>query len=157
MSHIPSPSEHKGKKTHNQTGNGNNLDRCEPEFTFTISSCTKHIDRDDHNKADGDPSSIVHTRGLDPIVDQHSSSGQFGGKHDDPTGPHMDTEKDGWGTSGARRIQPEIVERRLWFFSPPQAHHHQRRGIRGRAHRRRDWQIPVDRNRDCVRIGRIAF
>ena len=76
--------------------------------------------------------------------------------------PRMDTEeKDGLGKSEARRIQPEIdrvIERRFVTGennlryggaskpSSPAA----RRGIRERARRRRDWQIPVDRNRDCV-------
>jgi hypothetical protein len=89
-------------KTHNQPSNCNNLDRCEPELAFTIRACTKHVDGDNDDNANGNPCSIVHARRRDPIIDQHSSGGQLGGKHDDPSDPHHERKHAG---RGARAIE----------------------------------------------------
>ena len=87
------------KDTHDETSDGDNLDRGEPELGFTVRASTEQVDDDHDDDADGNPRRVAHPRGRDPVVDQDGRGGQLSRQDDDPVDADADWRempRDGW-------------------------------------------------------------
>lgn len=68
-----------------EADDGEDLDGRKPEFALPVNARAGKVDREDDDKADGDPDTVVDC--LVPIIDQDRGCRQLSGKDDSPVVP----------------------------------------------------------------------